>query len=174
MLLQIDGLVRDHSNSVWDRIIYMDPTKPETLQLLEEAGVSIKRLDVPLVTHWRTHHLGNKTDLDVGFASIENYKRAPYEPVEWFEMFHDNLRKMYGLLHDQSQDQGGEGLFTRDDVRPEDSVIIMQTGPHWTEHELGHDMSNEDALSGFKNMVSRSAGVRIRSDNRTIAEVDFD
>jgi hypothetical protein len=147
MLLQPNGLVKDHSNSTWDRIIFLNPTHAETYQLLEEAGVSEKRLQVPLVTHWRSHHLGNETDLNAAFESVEAYRREPYEPVEWFEMFHEHLRTMY-------DGSGSEGLFTRHDVREEDSVIIMQTGPHWTEHELGKGMSNEDALVGFKNMVS--------------------
>lgn len=143
MLLTPDGLINSASNSTWDRIIYLDKSRPETYALLKEAGVTEQRLELPLVQHWRTHHLGNETDLGAAFSHIESYVRRPYDPVEWLEMYKEHLQRM-----------SGSSILLDETVKPEDSVIIVQTGPHWTEGELGKGMADDDAMTGFQNMVS--------------------
>ena len=133
---------------------------PDAEALANAAGVTMDRLDRPVINYWREHHLVNREELDAVFAGSAGYQNwtgadASREngwiwPRSWW-----HARWKWLLGHDIS-------LVPRssDGVTPEEehSVLSLSTGPHWTDVEIWPPSSSMDPLEdlrrGYEGVVS--------------------
>lgn len=153
---------------------------PEAEVLAKAAGVTMDRLDRPIINYWREHHLVNREELDEVFAGAEGYEdwtgATPSRENGWIwprSWWHDRWKWLLGQdLH----------LVPRlsDDVTPEEehSVISLATGPHWTTVELWPpSWVNTDTSAslrrGYEGVVSQMARSIGRSPTDELSPFDY-
>lgn len=153
-LLRIPGGPVVNEFSVLNRSISLDPNHPDSIQLIEEAGVSLDRLSQPLVSYWRIKLLANAEELHHIFEGVNNFKLKVHKsdiaidwPTRLLEMWaHVPKRRTYA-----------PGVFE------EPSVVMVEAGAHWNPTELGCLLTDQEMIMGWYAMVSI---YRLRAFNR--------
>jgi hypothetical protein len=143
LLHSLGGPIKVHSYKEWNRTIQLDLDHADTADILYLAGVSVDRARFPLVTYWRTLHLGEQHDLDEAFDGAPQFELDALKFPDWM-----------GLLSRRLEEAYARPTVVRSDVRQEPNVLIVDSGPHWTTKELGRDITEQQVRTGFEKMVS--------------------
>lgn len=140
----------------------------EAESLAKAAGVTMDRLDRPIINFWREHHMVNREELDEVFAGAEGYENwvgAPtsaengwiWERSWWYDRWKSLLRQDIQFIP-----RSADGVVPEE----ENSVISLSTGPHWTTVELwprswSSKDTSEDLRCGFEGVVSLFASFAV-------------
>lgn len=145
----IDNLLRPNNGPVLanftsgiNRSIYLDLEHPDTLVLIAEAGVSIERASLPLVTWWRTNLLASDEQLQEIFRETGLYKYRDDAVVDWYPSL---LARWQGVPPTRNYAEG---------IVEEPNVVMVEVGTHWIGAELGYLIKEEDLITGWYRMVS--------------------
>jgi hypothetical protein len=156
-----------------DRLFVMNPSieriynvtvnrhHPKAEALALAAGVTMNRLDRPVINYWREHHLINREELDEFFSGAEGYEpwtgADPSAENGWIwprSWWYDRWKS---LLQQEIQfiPRSADGVVPKE----ENSVISPSTGPHWTTVELwprswANKDTSKDIRYGFESAVS--------------------
>lgn len=159
--------------------ISLNPSHPLTAGILERAEVPTSRLNTPLVTWWRHHHLLSVPELEKIHKGIDLYKLkdVPKEP-DWWPLFLVQRAEAYSgregpyvegysdepLVNEgeddaeewqaQQQQQRQQEQEQERNYKTEKDIVILNVGAHWSHGELGWGMSEENSLLGYERMVS--------------------
>lgn len=133
-----DSLFHLSATPEFQFIIKVNKNHPDAPALALAAGVDMSRMDRPVFTFHREHHLVNRPELDKALGKSPGYvplaggpsyeeQRFVWDRSWWYE-------KWTGLLrHGVQFVAGKDGLPV---VKEENSVIALSMGPHWSPREL--------------------------------------
>jgi hypothetical protein len=131
--------------------ILLDPNHPLTPGILRNAGVHPSRAALPIVTFFLERHLISREEMDqvmlphpVGyksFASGQGLVDWVSESI-WFEEYERAMKHRV--------------RFVEDDVHEEDTVLVLNSGPHWVNYEFTLEPVGfyQELLSGWGKTVS--------------------
>jgi hypothetical protein len=162
-----DSLFHLSATPEFQFMIKVNKAHPDAAALALAAGVDLSRLERPVFTFHREHHLVNRDELDKALGKSPGYvpfvggpsfaeQRFVWDRSWWYE-------KWTGLLrHGVQFVQGKDGQPV---VREENSVIALSMGPHWSPRELWPENFEEKpntydfVVRGFQGAVSRVRGL---------------
>lgn len=119
-------------------IIKVNKNHPDAPALALAAGVEMSRLDRPVFTFHREHHLVSRPELDKALGRSPGYvpfvggpsfaeQRFVWDRSWWYEKWTNLLRHAVQFLPEKDG---------RKPVKEENSVIALSMGPHWSPREL--------------------------------------
>jgi len=144
-----DSSIKTQWRGMWGATIWLEPSHVDTARLLAEAGVQPKRLNTPLVSFWRHHHLGNDSERREAFEFAgDRYDPQPGREsgVDWFEPMMAAVTPVDEHLRPDSH------------ALEEPSPIIINGGAHMVSYELGKRLTAVDHLEALRNMVCPPTG----------------
>lgn len=146
----VDGPVQVTMQGDWEwyplsRHLVLDRNHPDVPDLLLEAGVSIERLDYPLLSWYRTWHLLWHDRLFDAFKGIPEFD------------FHDQNTKN-GVLDWHAEatakiSAANSRVTYREDVRAEATAMVFHGGAHFTSDQLGLTLSDDQLVEGYSRTV---------------------
>ncbi|KAJ3378300.1 hypothetical protein HDU84_007688 [Entophlyctis sp. JEL0112] len=118
--------------------ISLDPSHILTPELLKLAGVALSRLNTPVITWWRHHHLLSETEIENAFKGIGGHKlREPPNEPDWWPLFEEQRAVAYS---------GSPVQLERD-------IVFINSGPHWIRGEFSGDSTEDNILVAYDRMV---------------------
>lgn len=139
--------------------VFLDPNHEMTKHYLRLAGVTAERLKNPITTFFLERHLLSMAEFDEVNSHVQGYlpllgDDGPHQWVSeslWDAKYREQLERPVAFVEEDQL--ANENMANT--ILEEPTVIVLNTGPHWTASEIAtHSIPNADVLKSYNNMVS--------------------